>query len=149
MEGDDWKRRDVIITDGNQKITCTHSSTTLRVGDDVTLTNFIISTYRDVVFLDTGDDSVCEVIHILISYAIHKVCYNLSCVHRSIVGDRGFAKHEASEIHQTCIEMLSNTACQLNDMQGHPSIEACLSASFRERQLQQEMERLRNRNYIG
>ena len=61
----------VIITDGNQKITCkfwnTHYSTTLRVGDDVTLTNFIISTYRNVVSLDTRNDSVCEVIHILIS----------------------------------------------------------------------------------
>lgn len=63
--------------------------------------------------------------------------------------DRGFANHEASEVHQTCVEMLSNRTRQLNDMQGHPSIEACLSAAFRERQLQREVETQRNRKYIG
>jgi hypothetical protein len=62
---------------------------------------------------------------------------------------RGFAKHEASETHQTCTEMLSNRTRQLNDTQGHPSIKACLSAAFRERQLQREADMLRNRKYIG
>jgi hypothetical protein len=63
----------------------------------------------------------------------------------------GLYKPEASETHQTCrpTEMSSNRTRQLNDMQGHPSVKACLSATFRERQLQREADMLRNHKYTG
>ena len=58
-------------------------------------------------------------------------------------------KHETSEIHQTCTEMLSNRTCQLRDSESNLCIQASLSAAFRAWQMEQQKEVLRNRKYIG
>ena len=63
--------------------------------------------------------------------------------------DRGFMKHEVSELHQTCCEMLANRQQQLLDPTNHPCIGANISTLFHERQLQKEKETLDNRKYIG
>ena len=40
-----------------------------------------------------------------------------------LLKDRGFTKHEASEMHQTCTEMLSNRMLQLNVYQSSNNTE--------------------------
>jgi Domain of unknown function (DUF4371)/hAT family C-terminal dimerisation region len=62
---------------------------------------------------------------------------------------RGFTKHEISEVHQTCTEMLTNRQRQLLDSENNPCISSCISAAFRSRQLQREKETAENRRYIG
>jgi len=63
--------------------------------------------------------------------------------------DRGFQKHEESELHLMCQEMLINKTKQVQDSDAHPCVAATLSTLFRDRQLQRERETSDNRKYIG
>jgi len=67
----------------------------------------------------------------------------------ALAKERGFIKHEVSELHQTCCEMLANREQQLSDPNTHPCIGSNISTLFRERQLQKEQERSDSRKYIG
>jgi hypothetical protein len=62
---------------------------------------------------------------------------------------RGFSRHESSQLHRICDEMLHNRMKQLQDSANNPCIGASLSAAFRERQVRQEQETSDNRKYIG
>ena len=69
------------------------------------------------------------------------------CWKHALSTDRGFTKHEVSDLHQTCTEMLANRQGQLDDSVAHPSIAGSLSAAFHEHQLQREKELSENRKY--
>ena len=60
------------------------------------------------------------------------------CWKHALSTDRGFTKHEVSDLHQTCTELLANRQRQLDNSAAHPSIAGSLSAAFHEHQLQRE-----------
>ena len=67
----------------------------------------------------------------------------------ALSNERGFQKHEVSELHLMCQEMLTNKAQQVQDSAAHPCIAATLSTLYRDRQLQREKETSDNRRYTG
>jgi hypothetical protein len=59
---------------------------------------------------------------------------------------RGFVKHESSEIHRTCTEMMENRVAQLQNAQYHSSIDGYLSTAFQQRQ-EERKKAMENRKF--
>jgi Domain of unknown function (DUF4371) len=73
------------------------------------------------------------------------ICKGFGDWKHAVSTDRGFTKHNVSDLHQTCTETLANRPHQRDNSAGHPA----MAGGLNERQLQREKELSENRKYIG